>query len=116
MPMGTAVKRGGSVYVYDEKGRQIAVIAAGSRPEDGLTGYTSTTVSVRRGGSIYTYYDFGLRIVHRFVLIGGISDGPRGEQTMRKALPVIPEDVDDLKQRLQRTHEGRQKPRLQRLY
>jgi transposase len=35
---------------------------------------------------------------------------------MRKALPVIPEDVEYLKQRLQRTHEGRQKPRLQMLY
>jgi hypothetical protein len=62
MPIATAVKRGTSVYVYDEKGRQIAVIAAGSRPEDGLTGYTSTTVSVRRGGSIYTYDEKGRQI------------------------------------------------------
>lgn len=62
MAIATAVKRGNSVYVYDEKGRQIAVIGAGNRPEDGLTGYTSTTVSVRRGGSIYTYDEKGRQL------------------------------------------------------
>jgi transposase len=35
---------------------------------------------------------------------------------MRKALPVISEDVETLKQRLQREHHGRRKPRLQMLY
>jgi transposase len=35
---------------------------------------------------------------------------------MRKALPVIIEDVDTLKQHLQREHDGRKKPRLQMLY
>jgi transposase len=35
---------------------------------------------------------------------------------MRKALPVMTEDVEHLKQRLQREHDGRKKPRLQRLY
>jgi hypothetical protein len=62
MPIGTAVRRGSSVYVYDEKGRQLAVIGTGSRPEDGLTGYTSTTVSVRRGESIYTYDEKGRQL------------------------------------------------------
>jgi len=62
MPIATAVKRGTSVYVYDEKGRQLFSIGAGSRPEDGLTGYTSTTVSVRRGGSIYTYDEKGRQL------------------------------------------------------
>ena len=28
------------------KGRQILTLSAGNKPEDGLTGYTSTTVSV----------------------------------------------------------------------
>ena len=51
MPIATAIKRGSFVYVYDEKGRQILTISAGNKPEDGLTGYTSTTVSVRRGDS-----------------------------------------------------------------
>jgi transposase len=35
---------------------------------------------------------------------------------MRKALPVITEDTATLKQRLQREHDGRRKPRLQMLY
>jgi transposase len=35
---------------------------------------------------------------------------------MRKALPVISEDAATLKQRLQREHDGRKKPRLQMLY
>jgi transposase len=35
---------------------------------------------------------------------------------MRKALPVIAEEADSLKQRLQHERDGRQKPRLQMLY
>lgn len=35
---------------------------------------------------------------------------------MRKALPVMTEAVENLKQRLQREHDGRKKPRLQMLY
>ena len=62
MPIGTAVKRGTLVYVYDEKGRQLMTISAGNKPEDGLTGYTSTTVSVRRGGLVYTYDEKGRQI------------------------------------------------------
>ena len=62
MAIATAVKRGTTVYVYDEKHRQILVLGVGSHPEDGLTGYTSTTVSVRRGNSIYTYDEKGRQI------------------------------------------------------
>jgi hypothetical protein len=62
MPIGTAVRRGSFVYVYDEKGRQLTAIAAGNQPEDGLTGYTSTTVSVRRGSFIYTYDEKGRQV------------------------------------------------------
>jgi|SRR5919108_5504618 hypothetical protein len=35
---------------------------------------------------------------------------------MRKALPRVTEDADPLKQRLPRTYDGRQQPRLQMLY
>ena len=55
MPIAVAVKRGSVVYVYDEKNRLLMSISAGNKPEDGLMGYTSTTVSVRRGGVVYTY-------------------------------------------------------------
>jgi YD repeat-containing protein len=59
MAIATAVKRGSSVYVYDGKGRLLTTIGVGNGPNDGLTGYTSTTVSVRRGTSIYTYDEKG---------------------------------------------------------
>src|SRR5262249_4079072 len=42
--------------------------------------------------------------------------GPSGGQSVRKALPVMTEDAETLKQRLQREHHGRKKPRLQMLY
>jgi hypothetical protein len=62
MPIGNAVQRGALVYVYDERGRQIATITAGSAPSDGLTGYTSSTVNVRRGSLIYSYDARGRQI------------------------------------------------------
>ncbi len=36
MPIGNAVQRGGTVYVYDKKGRQITTLPAGTGPKDGL--------------------------------------------------------------------------------
>jgi hypothetical protein len=62
MPIATAVQRGTLIYVYDEKGRHMMTIPAGNKPEDGLTGYTSTTVSVRRGGLVYTYDEKGRQL------------------------------------------------------
>ncbi len=35
---------------------------------------------------------------------------------MRKAIPVVTEDAETLKQRIHREHDGRKKPRLQMLY
>ncbi len=55
MAIGSAVQRGSFVYVYDEKGRQIATVPAG----EGLQGYTGATISVRRGSFIYTYDERG---------------------------------------------------------
>ncbi|MDI9849519.1 hypothetical protein QM467_15795 [Rhodoblastus sp. 17X3] len=62
MAIGNAVQRSSFIYVYDEKGHQIATIPAGSGPKDGLTGYTSSTVNVRRGSFIYTYDAKGRQI------------------------------------------------------
>ena len=60
--IGSAVQRGHSVYVYDEKGRQLHVLSVGgSGPDDGLSGYTGSTVSIRRGPCIYTYDERGGR-------------------------------------------------------
>jgi len=61
MTIGSAVQRGTSVYIYDEKGRQLGVIGvgSGSRANDGLKGYTGSTVSVQRGSTIYIYDEKG---------------------------------------------------------
>lgn len=62
MAIGNAVQRGSFIYVYDEKGHQIAMIAGGPGPNDGLTSYTSSTVNVRRNAFIYTYKERGQQI------------------------------------------------------
>lgn len=62
MAIGNAVQRGSLIYVYDERGRQLTTIIAGSGPNDGLTGYTSSTVNVRRGSLVYTYDARGRQI------------------------------------------------------
>jgi transposase len=54
--------------------------------------------------------------VHKAAILGGDLIRPSGEQAMRKALPVIIEAAETLKQHLQREHDGRKKPRLQMLY
>jgi hypothetical protein len=62
MGIGNAVQKRGMVYVYDEKGRQTAVLGAGSRSGDGLKGYTNSTVNVQRGPLIYTYDEKGRQL------------------------------------------------------
>lgn len=59
MAIATAVQRGSSIYVYDEKGSLMFQRPSGSGPKDGLQGYTSSTVSIRTGSSIYVYDDKG---------------------------------------------------------
>lgn len=59
MAIGTAVQRGSTVYIYDEKRRQVATAPAGNGPSDGLVGFTGSTVSIRRGASIYLYDERG---------------------------------------------------------
>ena len=66
----TAVQRGSQVYVYGAGQRQLCAVFAGNGPEDGLKGYTSSTVSVRRGSNIYVYDpqgwdDLGIERRHR---------------------------------------------------
>ena len=62
MPIGNAVQNGSVIYIYDERGRRIAFIPAGTGPKDGLTGYTSNRVNVRQGQVIYSYDERGRRI------------------------------------------------------
>ena len=60
--IASAVERGSYIYVYNDKGSQIAAISGGSGPKDGLTGYTGSTVSVRRGSYVYVYNANGSQI------------------------------------------------------
>ena len=62
MAIGSAVQRGNHVYVYDERGRQLAMLQAGNGPGDGLKGYTGATVSSRRGSQVYTYDERGRQL------------------------------------------------------
>ena len=59
MAIGNAVQRGSFVYVYDEKGKQLFTKSAGRGKDDGLKGYTGTTVNIRVGSFIYTYDEKG---------------------------------------------------------
>ena len=59
MAIGNAVQKGSFVYIYDESGRQLATLTAGLGKDDGLKGYTGSTVNVRRGAFIYTYDEKG---------------------------------------------------------
>ena len=67
MAIGNAIEKRSYVYVYDEKGRQLASILIGSQPGDGLKGYTSTTVNVQKGSYINTYNEHGTKIGSRAV-------------------------------------------------
>jgi hypothetical protein len=62
MAIGNAVQRGSTVFVYDEHNRQIATMPAGSGPDDGLKGYTSSRVNVRRGSTIFSYDEKGRQV------------------------------------------------------
>lgn len=57
--IGSAIQRGSTVYVYNEKGSVLSTIPSSSKPGEGLTGFTSSTVSVRRGSTVYTYNERG---------------------------------------------------------
>lgn len=59
MAIGNAVQRGSFVYVCDERNRQISTIPTENGKDDGLKGYTGSTVNVRRGAFIYTYDEKG---------------------------------------------------------
>jgi len=62
MSIGNALQKGSWVHVYDDRGRQIATIGAGTGKGDGLTGYTSSTVNIKKGSWIHTYDEKGRQI------------------------------------------------------
>ena len=62
MAIGTAVQSGKIISIYDERGRRLTNLIAGSGPKDGLQGFTSATVSVRFGNVISIYNEKGRRL------------------------------------------------------
>jgi hypothetical protein len=60
--IGSAIERGSYICVYDEHGITLFSKARGSGPNDGLLGFTGTTVTVRFGSIIYTYDEKGMTI------------------------------------------------------
>lgn len=59
MAIANAVQRGSTVYVYDEKNIAMFTQNAGNGPNDGLKGYTGSSVNIRRGSTIYSYDERG---------------------------------------------------------
>lgn len=65
MAIQMAVQRGIFVYIYNESNSMCGTVHAGTGPNDGLQGYTSSTVNVRRGSFIYCYNEKGHMISTR---------------------------------------------------
>ena len=69
MAIGHAVQRGTLIYVYDQNGRQLTSISAPGRwPDDGLKGYTASTIHIQKGTLIYSYDESGHAIGRPFPL------------------------------------------------
>jgi hypothetical protein len=60
--IGSAIERGSLICVYDEHGHTLFQKARGSGANDGLLGFTSSTVTVRFGSVIHTYDEHGMTI------------------------------------------------------
>jgi hypothetical protein len=59
MAISLAVQRGNTVFVYGEQGQMLSTIMGGTEPQDGVLGYTSSTVTVRRGNTLFIYNEKG---------------------------------------------------------
>jgi hypothetical protein len=60
MAIGSAIERGLPIVVFDEHGMSLFSKARGSAPNDGLLGFTGSTVTARYGSVIYTYDERGM--------------------------------------------------------
>lgn len=59
MTIGSVVKKGSTIHVYNEKGGLLFAKAVGMDPKKDVVGYTANTVSIRMGSSIITYNEKG---------------------------------------------------------
>jgi len=61
MAIGMAQQKGNTVYVYDDRNRQLFTKSGE------LHGYTSTTVTIKNGYSLYMYNEKGQQVGSRHV-------------------------------------------------
>jgi hypothetical protein len=59
MAIGSAVERGSQVFVYDERGQMLFSKPKGAGPNDGLLGFTGSSVTIRAGSVTYVYGERG---------------------------------------------------------
>jgi hypothetical protein len=59
MAIANAIQRANAVFVYNERGQTLFVKSVGSQPNNGLLGYTGSTVSIRQAGAVFTYDEKG---------------------------------------------------------
>ena len=52
--IGTVLKKGSTIYAYDEKGRILCTKSSGE-----ILGYTGTSFSVKKGHTVYIYDEKG---------------------------------------------------------
>ena len=62
MAIGSALERGSLIQVFDEHGTTLFSKNKGNGPEDGLIGFSSSTVTARFGSVIYTYDEDGMTL------------------------------------------------------
>ena len=62
MAIGRAIERGSLIQVFDEHGHTLFSKARGNGRNDGLLGFTNSTVTARYGSTIFTYDEHGMTI------------------------------------------------------
>jgi hypothetical protein len=60
--IGSALERGSLICVYDQNGMTLFSKARGSGPNDGLLGFSGSTVTARFGSIIYAYDEKGMTL------------------------------------------------------
>jgi hypothetical protein len=62
MAIGSAIERGSLIVVFDKRRTTLFSKARGNGPDDGLIGFTGSTVTLRYGSVIYTYDEHGMTV------------------------------------------------------
>ena len=62
MAIGSAIERGSMIVVFDEHGMSLFSKSKGSGPNDGLLGFSGSTVTARFGSIIYTHDEKGMTL------------------------------------------------------